>query len=96
MAYGIIGHRHVKQYRLKDDTAHWSLWEYQADGEHDTMSSTGRTVRVGTAHTEAEVAQFLGNVDQEIVWVKKDLAKLEKEWFEKMAILNDLETLQTV
>jgi hypothetical protein len=66
MGYGIVGSRYVRQYRLKDGTSHWSLWEYKAEGEPDTVSSSGRRVRVGTAHTEAEVAQFLGMVDKEI------------------------------
>lgn len=96
MAYGIIGSRSVKQYRLKDDTIHWSLWEQQGPGEPDTMSANCRRVRVGTAHTEAEVSQFLGMVDQDIEWTRKDIARKEAEWFELMQKLSDLEAVQEV
>lgn len=96
MGYGIVGSRSVKQYRLKDDTIHWSLWEQKGTGEQDAMASDCRRVRVGTAHTEAEVSQFLGMVDKDIEWTKQDMARLESQWFELMQKLSDLEAMQEV
>ncbi len=96
MAYGIVGSRSVKRYTLKDGTFHWSLWEQKGNGERGEMASDCRRVRVGTAHTEAEVSQFLGCVDQDIEWTRKDVARLEAQWFELMQKLADLQAMQKV
>lgn len=96
MNYGIEGHRYVRQYRLKDGTSRWSLWEFQGNGEKGGVATEGRRKRVGTAHTEAEVAQFLGTIDLDIRIVRSELQRLEREWFDKMAQLADLETLATL